>query len=247
MRATNGRPYIKASTACGGGFKIDKEIKMIIVKRQIQLHHAVSVIGGFWGGYTIFNHLDIFANAQTGNLIKLVLSVCSFQLDAVLYMLSYFGLYILGNAFYAVARQKLGVSMKIVSFIVSALAIVMVGVLNFTNNSFLAVMPIFFAAPVQWNAFKTAGGNSSSTIFSSNNVRQAVIKLTQHFMNKDKKSLRNARFYWATLMFFHIGVAASCLLSLALGAQSIWFCFVPLGIAVVFYYRYEEAKINAFK
>ena len=247
MRATNGRPYIKASTACGGGFKIDKEIKMIIVKRQIQLHHAVSVIGGFWGGYTIFNHLDIFANAQTGNLIKLVLNVCSFQLDAVLYMLSYFGLYILGNAFYAVARQKLGVSMKIVSFIVSALAIVMVGVLNFTNNSFLAVMPIFFAAPVQWNAFKTAGGNSSSTTFSSNNVRQAVIKLTQHFMNKDKKSLRNARFYWATLMFFHIGVAASCLLSHALGAQSIWFCFVPLGIAVVFYYRYEEAKINAFK
>ncbi len=63
---------------------------MIIVKRQIQLHHAVSVIGGFWGGYTIFNHLDIFANAHTGNLIKLVLSVCSFQLDAVLYMLSYF-------------------------------------------------------------------------------------------------------------------------------------------------------------
>ena len=220
---------------------------MIIVKRQIQLHHAVSVIGGFWGGYTIFNHLDIFANAQTGNLIKLVLGICSLQLDAVLYLLSYFCIYITGNAFYAVARKKLGISMKIVSFIVSALAIVSVGILNYTNNSFLAVMPIFFAAPVQWNAFKTAGRNSSSTIFSSNNVRQAVILLTNYIMNRDKKDLRNARFYWATLLFFHIGVAASCLLSLALGEQSIWFCFVPLGIAVVFYYRYEEAKIDAFK
>ena len=220
---------------------------MIIVKRQIQLHHAVSVIGGFWGGYTIFNHLDIFANAQTGNLIKLVLGICSLQLDAVLYMLSYFLIYVTGNAFYAVARKKLGVSMKIVSFIVSALAIVSVGVLNFTNNSFLAVMPIFFAAPVQWNAFKTAGRNSSSTIFSSNNVRQAVILLTNYIMNRDKKDLRNARFYWATLLFFHIGVAASCLLSLAAGVHSIWFCLIPLGVAVVFYYRYEEAKINAFK
>ena len=231
----------------GGGFKNDKEIKMIIVKRQIQLHHAVSVVGGFWGGYTIFNHLDIFANAQTGNLIKLVLGICSLQLGAVLYMLSYFGLYILGNAFYAVARKRLGVSMKIVSFIVSALAIVMTGILNFTHNSFLVVMPIFFAAPVQWNAFKTAGKNSSSTIFSSNNVRQAVILLTNYIMNRDKKDLRNARFYWATLLFFHIGVAVSCILSLVAGVHSIWFCLVPLGIAVVLYYRYEEAKIEAFK
>lgn len=224
-----------------------RTIKMIIVKRQIQLHHAVSVIGGFWGGYTIFNHLDIFANAQTGNLIKLVLSVCCLQLDAVLYLLSYFGLYILGNAFYAVARKKLGISMKIVSFAVSALAIALVGILNFTSNSFLVVMPIFFAAPVQWNAFKTAGKNSSSTIFSSNNVRQAVILLTNYIMNRNRKDLKNARFYWATLLFFHIGVAASCLLSLAVGVHSIWFCFIPLGVAVALYYRYQEAKIDAFK
>lgn len=220
---------------------------MTIVKRQMELHHAVSVTGGFLGGYTIFNHLEIFANAQTGNLIKLVLNVCSLQLDSVAYMLSYFLMYILGNAFYAVAREKLRVSMKIVSFIVTAIGIVLVGLLNLTNNSFIVVIPIFFIAPVQWNAFKTAGGNSSSTIFSSNNVRQAVILLAQYFMKKDKKLLRGAGFYWATLLFFHIGVAASCLLSLALGVNSIWFCFVPVIISVVYYSRYQAAKINAFR
>lgn len=219
---------------------------MTIVKRQMELHHAVSVIGGFLGGYTIFNHLEIFGNAQTGNLIKLVLSVCSLQLDSIAYMLSYFLMYILGNAFYAVARERLKISMKIVSFIVTSLGVVLVGILNLTGNSFITVIPVFFIAPVQWNAFKTAGGNSSSTIFSSNNVRQAVILLTQYFMKKDKKLLRGARFYWATLLFFHIGVAASCLLSLALGANSIWFCLIAVGIAVVFYYRYQTAKINAF-
>lgn len=212
----------------------------------MELHHAVSVIGGFLGGYTIFNHLEIFGNAQTGNLIKLVLSVCSLRLDSVAYMLSYFLMYILGNAFYAVAREKLRISMKIVSFITTALGVVLVGILNFTDNSFIAVIPVFFIAPVQWNAFKTAGGNSSSTIFSSNNVRQAVILLTQYIMKKDNKLLRGARFYWATLLFFHIGVAASCLLSLAFGVNSIWFCLIAVGIAVVFYYRYQTAKINAF-
>ena len=47
---------------------------MEIVKKQMTLHHTVSVIGGFMAGYTIINHSDILANAQTGNLIKLVLS-----------------------------------------------------------------------------------------------------------------------------------------------------------------------------
>lgn len=219
---------------------------MVIVKRQMELHHAVSVIGGFLGGYTVFNHCDIFANAQTGNLIKLVIGLFSLEFQSVAYMSAYFAIYVLGNVFYAVARKKLKISMKIVSFIFSAIGIVLVGILNFTGNSYLSVMPIFFIAPVQWNAFKTAGKNSSSTIFSSNNVRQASILLTNYIMNRDKKDLKNARFYWATLMFFHIGVAASCMLSLIFGVHSIWFCLIFVGIAIAFYYRYQEAKIKAF-
>lgn len=212
----------------------------------MQLHHAVSVIGGFLGGYTIFNHCDIFANAQTGNLIKLIIGLFHFEFESVMYMLAYFALYFIGNAFYAVARKKLKTSMKIVSFIISAAGIILTGLLCFTGKSYLIVMPIFFIAPVQWNAFKTAGGNSSSTIFSSNNVRQAVVLLTKYIMDKDKKDLRNSRFYWATLLCFHIGVAASVILSLSFGIHSIWFCLIFVGVAVFFYYRYQTAKIRIF-
>ena len=38
---------------------------MKIVKRQMMLHHAVSMIGGFMGGYTILNFSDIFPNSLT--------------------------------------------------------------------------------------------------------------------------------------------------------------------------------------
>ena len=59
---------------------------MEIVRKQKTLHHAVSMIGGFMAGYTIFNHLDIMANAQTGNLVKLVLSACSGNLESIGFM-----------------------------------------------------------------------------------------------------------------------------------------------------------------
>lgn len=219
---------------------------MTIVKRQMELHHAVSVIGGFFAGYTVMNHCDILANAQTGNLIRLVVNACRGELDSIAFMVLGFLVYAAANVFYAVARKYLRVSMKIVSFAVTAVAIVLTGLLSGAGNHYLAVLPVVFFAPVQWNAFKSAGGNSSSTIFSSNNVRQAVLLLTKYVMEKDAKAGKNARFYWATLLWFHVGAAFACLMSLWLATQSVWLCFLPLTIAVFCYYRYQTAKIRAF-
>lgn len=219
---------------------------MEIVKKQMTLHHTVSVIGGFMAGYTIINHSDILANAQTGNLIRLVLSAFEGNLLSIGYIVLLFLTYAASCVFYTVFRRYSPLSMKIVSLIVTALAICATGILSLTGNSYLSVVPIAFAMPVQWNAYKKAGGNSSATIFSSNNVRQAVMLSTTYVMDRDKKALRNAKFYWATLLCFHTGVAAACLLSIFFAAQSIWFCFVLIGISVIAYYRYESAKIKAF-
>ena len=215
-------------------------------RKKKSLHHTVSIVGGFMAGYTIFNHLDIMANAQTGNLVKLVLSACSGNLESIGFMILMFLVYCAANAFYVVCRRYSRLSMKIISLLLTVAAIPLVGLLCFSGNAYLSVLPIVFAMPVQWNAFKTAGGNSSSTIFSSNNVRQAVIQLTNYIMDRDRKSARNARFYWATLLFFHIGVASSCLFSLAFASQSIWFCYIFVAVAAIAYYRYESEKIRTF-
>ena len=41
-------------------------------QKQHILHFAVSSLGGFMGGYAIYNHCDVFGNAQTANMIHLV-------------------------------------------------------------------------------------------------------------------------------------------------------------------------------
>lgn len=215
---------------------------MNIFKKQMILHHTVSTIGGFMAGYTIFNHLDILANAQTGNLLRLVISACTGNRESIGYCALLFIAYVSGCVFYTVFRWYDVLSMKIVSLIVTSLAIVGTGLLSHCGNHYLAVMPIAFAMPIQWNAYKKAGSNSSATVFSSNNVRQAVMLLTTYLLNKDKKALRNARFYWATLLYFHIGAAAACLLSLALSVHSIWFCLIFVGISLIAYYRYKTAQ-----
>ena len=207
-------------------------------------HYAAAVIGGFLGGYTIFNHIDIFGNAQTGNLINMVQSMCTGDLTFVGFMFISFLVYCGGNVFYVLVRRKTRVSMKIVSLICTSVAVLIVGAMPFVRNDYIACYPIIFAAPIQWNAFKIAGGNSSSTIFSSNNVRQAAMLTTNYVLSRDKSILRKARFYWLTLLSFHLGVAFSCFMSMIFGVCAIWFCYVPIALEVLAYYTYQSEKLR---
>ena len=152
------------------------------------LHYAVSMIGGFLGGYAIINHSDIFGNAQTANLIHLVTKIFS------------------GN--------------------------------------YIAILPILFVTPVQWNAFREANGYISATIFSTNNLRQATTSLASYLIDRDEKQRDKAKFFWSTLASFHMGVALSCVSSLVLGVESIWFCFIPIMLSATAYVRLEQKNIG---
>ena len=215
-----------------------------ILQWQKTAHYSASAIGGFLGGYTIFNHADIFGNAQTGNLIHLTLDTVQGKFALVLFMLLGFLVYCGGNVFYVLVRRKTRVSMKIVSLICTSVAVLIVGAMPFVRNDYIACYPIIFAAPIQWNAFKIAGGNSSSTIFSSNNVRQAAMLTTNYVLSRDKSILRKARFYWLTLLSFHIGVAFSCFMSMLCGVHAIWFCYLPIALEVLAYYTYQSEKLR---
>ena len=203
------------------------------------LHNTVSVIGGFFGGYTVVNHCDIIANAQTGNLMRLVVQACRGNLDSIGFIILAFLIYAAANVFYAVARRYMRISMKIVSLMCSAAAVALIGALPFVRNDFVACYPIVFAAPIQWNAFKIADGNASSTIFSSNNVRQASILTTNFFLDRTAANAAKARFYWLTLLSFHMGVALAGVTGMWFGVNSIWFCYIPIAVTVVLYCRYK--------
>ena len=216
-----------------------------IMRWQRLVHYAAAMIGGFWGGYTIFNHMDIFGNAQTGNLIKAVLSSAEGKFAFVGWMLLSFLVYAAGNVFYVLVCRRVSVSMKIVSLICSGAAVILTGAIaDVAPNDFVACYPLIFAAPVQWNAYKIANGNSSSTIFSSNNVRQAVMLTTNYCLSRSVRTAAKARFYWLTLLAFHIGVAFSCFMSLLVGLQSIWLCFVPILLTTAAYCVYQNEKLR---
>lgn len=204
-------------------------------KRQKLAHYAASTVGGFMGGYAIFNFCDLFANAQTANMIHLVCKIFSADFSGLAFVVASFVTYIAGNVFCVAAEKYFKTDLKLISFVMTSMAIVAVGLVSALTESCFALVPILFVMPIQWNAYRTAAGYVSATIFSTNNLRQATMSLSSYLMDRDKKQLDKAKFYWTTLLCFHLGVAFVCVLSVFLGASSIWFGFVPLAASVAAY------------
>ena len=214
--------------------------------RQKLLHYAVSTIGGFLGGYAIFNHCDFFGNAQTANLIHIVCKIFSADFSALSFLLLALITYILGNVFCVIAEKFIKHDLRVISLIMTSCAVVIIGLFPNIANHYIAVLPILFVMPIQWNAYRTAAGYASATIFSSNNLRIAVMSLTRYIIDKDKKQGEQARFYWLTLLGFHSGVALACVASVFLGTMSVWFCFVPIALSSAAYLWLKERQVKRF-
>ena len=214
--------------------------------RQKLLHYAVSTIGGFMGGYAIFNHCDFFGNAQTANLIHIVCKIFSADFSALVFLVLALITYILGNVFCVLAEKFIKHDLRLISLVMTSCAVVVIGLFPNIANHYIAVLPILFVMPIQWNAYRTAAGYVSSTIFSTNNLRIAVMSLTRYIIDKDKKQGEQARFYWLTLLGFHSGVALACVASVFLGTMSVWFCFVPIALSLAAYLWLKERQVKRF-
>lgn len=172
-------------------------------------HLAFAAVGGFFGGYAILSHSGIMGSAQTVNLLELLMDILRLDGGGVLVHFGALVLYVIGTMLTVILPRRWGVDMHYVSPAVTAVCAVIVAVIPREVNTVLALYPVFFAMSVQWSSFGGARGFYSSTIFSTNNTKQASLSLAEFLCDGDRVHLKKTRFYALTLLCFHIGAAIS--------------------------------------
>lgn len=219
-----------------------------IDKNESWIHYTFASIGGFLGVYAILTRCDFFGSAQTANLIFLVRSILGKNVPDALLRFGAMLVYMAAIALTTYLPAHTAVSVKKLSLVVDAVAILILGFLPENMNPILALYPIFFSMAFQWNSFKGARGYSSSTIFSTNNLRQFTVAATEVLLNHREDQRDKARFFGGTLLSFHIGVAVSYLLWLSFGVHDAWFALIPLSAAAVLVFRQDalEREQNRF-
>lgn len=201
-------------------------------KYRFLLHYTLSFIGGFMGLYAIISRSELFGNAQTANLLYLVHDLVGHDLSDMALRGTALLVYMAAVILTVWIPAHFSADLRYISICIDILAVAVLGFLPAGLNPVVALYPVFFAMPFQWCTFKAPGGYNSSTIFSTNNLRQFTSALTEYLMNRDPSKRRKARFYAATLLSFHVGAALALILSSTYGIPCIWFCLIPAFAAL---------------
>ena len=194
------------------------------------IHHNMAAIGGYVAAYTLLCR-NFMGNAQTNNLITIFFDLESLNLREAAARIGGLLLYILATASYVLVSKKTRWNPMYYSLSVDCLAIVLLGLIPENVYYVFGLYPAFFAMALQWNAFPGAYGYVSSTIFSTNNVKQATLSLTEYLVDHkaDPKKKHRGLFFVTSLLFFHVGVTLSYVFTHLLGIHGIW---MALALAV---------------
>lgn len=201
-------------------------------KYETPLHYMMAFVGGFFGVYTILSFCDLFGNAQTANMIYFVTDLLGHDFTDACLRLGGVFLFVAAIALTVWLPKHSRIDLQVASLFLDAAAAVMAGLFPADIHPVLALYPFFFATAFQWNSFKGAKGFASSTLFSTNNLKQFTMAATEVLLNKDKTHTAKAKFFGCTLLFFHVGVACSFVARSFIGPRSIWLALMPLSISL---------------
>lgn len=179
-------------------------------------HLAFACVGGFFGAYAIMCRGGVMGSAQTMNLLELVIDALYGRGFNVLEHFGAFAVYVVGTMLTVLLPFKWGVNMRRLSPVITAAAAVGECFIPAETEVVLALYPVFFAMSVQWSSFRGARNFYSSTIFSTNNTKQASLALAEYMCTKNKDQLLRMGFFLSTLLCFHIGAA------IGVGAVHFW-------------------------
>lgn len=205
-------------------------------------HLSFAAVGGFFAAYAILLRMGVMANAQTLNLLELLLNSLRGNWSSVLLHTGALVIYMLGTMSTVILPHLFGWNMQRVCPLIDAACAVLLAFFPEDMSILPSLYPIFFAMSVQWSSFSGAQSNTSSTIFSTNNTKQASLSLARHLCRQEPGQLRRMWFYLSTLLCFHLGAAAGYFAVFLLQVQAS-LCVLPL-VAWAYYMVVCEDRHN---
>lgn len=202
-------------------------------KREERLHYIMSFVGGIFAIYALLEYSNVFGSAETSNMIVLVENLLHWEPCYILIRLGNLFIYALGIVFAMWCAKYHHDWQQRISIIIDCIAAVLLSFFPKDIHPVIALYPVAFAMSIQWCTFRGVRQNPSATTFSTGNFRQLVSTIYSYVTEKNKEDLFKIRFYLCTLLSFHAGVAAVCIIKPYMQHSSIWFAFIPLMAAMV--------------
>lgn len=189
---------------------MENEVKRRKISEMFVTGLFLCIVGGFLDAYTYVARGQVFANAQTGNIILLVLNLCSGEGVSSLRYLVPIVFFILGvmlsELFLAIEKNRNDFKGHTLLLAVEAVVLVAVGFMPSGDWDLIANATVSFAAAVQFNSFRKMDNLTYATSFCTGNLRSMTAHLFHAIHGRDKNSLIAGVKYFVNILFFALGV-----------------------------------------
>ena len=207
------------------------------MQRDVIIHHLMAFCGGLMGVYSIAGRMGVFAAAETANMIEIVCDIVGKDNLQFAYRVGALLIYSLAMVIHTVMSRMTRLDLRIISLALDALAALALSLIPIDIDPFVALYPLFFASAYQWCSFNGAEGYTCSTIFSTNNLRQAVTAATDWLIlpkedERSHKSGEKAVFFGGTLLAFNGGVAIGYIAYSIIGNVSVLLSLIPILVVL---------------
>ncbi len=201
----------------------------------------LTLSGGFQDGYTYMGRGQVFANAQTGNVILFGVHLCSGEWASALRYLIPVVAFGAGVYFSAWLRHRFSNGQRLhwrqLVLVIEILLLFAVGFLPASLNIAANVL-VSFVCAMQVQAFRKVRGSAYASTMCIGNLRSGVQCLFDWRHNGDPAALRKALQYLTIITVFAVGAVFGSLLSQTLGLRVIW-CSCAL-LAVSFFLMFSR-------
>lgn len=199
--------------------------------------------GGCMDAYSYLFRDQVFANAQTGNILLLGVNlstgnflVCSRYLCPIL-------AFVLGIVVAYLICRLSGVHARTAKLLVVGGEIAVLFAVAFMPQQLnvIANAMISLACGMQLEGFSEFMGKRAATTMCIGNLRSAVHHAMDYFFGHDKTQYKNAAFFIVTILFFTLGAVIGNVFVRYLGTYAIWGSCMILSVCMLLTcFSYEQ-------
>jgi uncharacterized membrane protein YoaK (UPF0700 family) len=205
---------------------------------SVRLGILLAIVGGFLDAYTFVCRGEVFANAQTGNLVLLGIALTKRNPGQAITALLPILAFVLGVIFterikdIKVPSMTFATNAERIILIIEIIVLFIIGFIPTTVPNIFVTVPISFVSSVQIASFGKLIDSPYSTAMCTGNLRSASQAAYKAFIAKDKKLAFKSIRYLVIIFFFIVGAYLGGILTLHVGGKSIWITVVTLSISV---------------
>lgn len=211
--------------------------KKIQMSESLFLASLLAVVGGFLDAYSYILRGGVFANAQTGNIALLGISIHKRDPLQALYYLVPILAFGVGIVVVQVVRKKYkgndtihwrqGI-VVLEALLLAGVAFIPLGELNVFAN-----IGISFVCAMQVDTFTRVHGHPFASTMCTGNLRSGTEALVQYVQSGDKALRTKGLKYYRIILFFIVGAALGSVFCQYLGKNAILVCAGLLVVAAV--------------